>query len=347
MRVGMSSGVPAPRISVVTPTRNRLALLRETMASVAAQTCTDWEHIVVDDGSDDGTPEFVEGCAAADPRIRYFKRPGEFGGANVCRNLGLRESRADLIVFLDSDDLLAPDCLQRRVEVMGRNADCDFVTFGGSPFTNEPDDLNRGQEPILSGDDLARFLYFELPWQTSAPVWRKVTLERLGMFDEALPSWQDVELHIRALTAGLRYLRFPDVDHHVRWQFEATKVSVEQRRSPRHLAAASLIIAKFERLVRDGPGIDWVRQRALCSLYFFVAECWIDVGQLGKGLACWRSIRDRKIGSRSLHAAGLVLLLLQSPRSPLNALGSRIAHKWKGWARLRINPELVKPAKAP
>jgi glycosyltransferase involved in cell wall biosynthesis len=64
------------KVSVVTPTRNRAALLEETLDSVAAQTFHEWEHIVVDDGSDDGTAELMA-RAAADPRVRYMVRDGD------------------------------------------------------------------------------------------------------------------------------------------------------------------------------------------------------------------------------------------------------------------------------
>jgi len=330
-----------PDVSVITPTKNRLKLLCQAMDSVQAQTFPTWEHIIVDDGSDDGTAEEVTRRAEADPRICYIQRAGDKAGANVCRNLGLRESRAGVVVFLDSDDLLMPECLARRVAIMQRNAELDFATFQTSVFEHTPGDLGRQLDPELLGDDLLRFLFFECPWQTSGPVWRRATLERLGGFDESLPSWQDVDLHIRAITAGSRYLRFPEVDHHVRWQSDPTKVSIEQRRSPRHLKAASEILAKFERLVSEGPGMNWVRQRALCSPYFLVAELWVAAGSLPAALRCWRQVRQRPLGSRLLYLSGVALLVIEALGAPGRRLGRRLAHKWKGWMRLRTNPELV------
>jgi glycosyltransferase involved in cell wall biosynthesis len=77
------------------------------MDSVTGQSFDAWEHIVVDDGSDDGTGEEVTKRAAADSRIRYVRRTGERSGANVCRNVGVKDSGAESIVFLDSDDILS------------------------------------------------------------------------------------------------------------------------------------------------------------------------------------------------------------------------------------------------
>jgi glycosyltransferase involved in cell wall biosynthesis len=312
------------------------------MNSVAVQSFKTWEHIVVDDGSDDGTCEEVTRRMDADSRIRYVRRTGERSGANVCRNLGIAESSGEFIVFLDSDDLLAPDCLGRRVEVMRRNLDLDFSTFRAGIFEHTVGDIRSEFDSQLTGDDLLRFLFFECPWIITGPVWRRASLLRLGLFDESLPSWQDIDLHVRAITAGFRYLRFPDVDHHVRWQFETTKVSVEQRRSPRHLEATSAILEKFEGLIRTGPGMTWVRQRALCSLYFFVAERWVAIGALALALRFWRRIRERALGSRVLYVSGGVLLTMLAWNVPSRSLCDRMISRWKGWMRLRTNPQLIK-----
>ncbi len=311
------------------------------MDSVRRQTLAAWEHIVVDDGSEDGTADEVMGRASGDPRVRYLRRTGQRAGANVCRNQGLAAATADLIVFLDSDDILEPHCLARRVEIMQRNQDLDFMVSGMGAFVRTPGDLGRRPVTDLLGDDFLGFLLFELPWQTTGPTWRRQTLMRLGGFDEDLPSWQDVDLHVRAVGAQCRYLRFPNVDYHMRWQMDPAKVSIQQRRSPDHLKAAEELLVKFERVVRQGPGMTWVRQRALCSLYFFVAELWIDTGQLSESLRCWGLIEERKLGSRLLHGTGASILALQAAGEQGKRLGRRIGHKWKGWMRLRTNPELV------
>jgi glycosyltransferase involved in cell wall biosynthesis len=327
----------APRVSVVTPTRNRLALLTQTLDSVAAQTLSDWEHIVVDDGSDDGTAAMVRERAAADPRVRYVMRECEPSGANACRNIGIRTACAPLVVLLDSDDLLEPTCLERRVGVMDRNADVDFATFQAAAFEETPGDLARRLDDQLIGDDLCRFLFFETPWQTTAPIWRREALLRLGLLDESLLSWQDIELHVRAIATGCRYLRFREVDYHFRWRVDPAKTSFEQRNSPRHLTAALDVIERLETHVRAGPGMSWVRRRALCSLYFFVAERWLELGDLASAFAAWRVIRARRLGPAYLHLSGAALLALARSGAP----SVTAIRKWKGLMRLRTEPELV------
>ena len=334
--------VRTPRIAVITPTKDRCALLTETITSVRSQTYTDWEQWIIDDGSTDGTEETVTNISAEDPRIRYLKRTSDITGASVCRNIGVRATTAELVVFLDSDDLLDNNCLERRVRLMERNPDLDFATFQSALFINKKTDLGRIYDGELLGDDLLRFLFFEVPWVIAAPVWRRSTLLRLGLFDESLPSWQDVDLHIRAIVSRCKYLRFPEVDHHIRWQYELTKVSVEQRRSPKHLEAALRLLEKFEHLVNTNASMNWVRQRALCSLYFFVAERWVENKTLGKALSSWRVVFRRRLGSRFLWLTGTVVLCLYRVPDPVGIV-ARVANKWKGWMRLRTNPSLLKP----
>ena len=331
-----------PRVSVITATKNRLKLLCEAIDSVQAQSFQDWEHIVVDDGSNDGTDEELARRTASDPRIRYVQRVGEKSGANVCRNVGIQESAGEFIIILDSDDLLVPDCLGRRVEKMERNLDLDFATFQGGVFKHKIGDIRDCFDPELVGDDLLRFLFFECPWIITGPIWRKASIVALGAFDESLLSWQDIDLHVRAITKGHRYLRFPDVDHYIRWLDEPTRISVEQRRSPRHLEAASSILDKLEQHVRQGPGMNWVRQRALCSLYFLLAERWVVTGQLSLALRTWRGIRRRLLGPHLLYLSGSAVLTLLALDSSDRGPCHRLSHKWKGWMRLRTNPQLVR-----
>ena len=101
------------------------------------------------------------------------------------------------------------------------------------------------------------------------------------------------------------------------------------------------MLQKLERLVREGPGMNWLRQRALCSLYFLVSEFWLSSGNFPAAVRTWREIRRRPIGSRFLYLSGATLLAWYSYGGPSRRLAARVAHKWKGWMRLRTNPELL------
>jgi glycosyltransferase involved in cell wall biosynthesis len=104
-----------PFITVVIPTYNRLALVRQAIASVVAQTFSNWELIVADDGSDDGTPEFIH--SLKDPRIRVLEMP-HTGNIAVARNRGVRAGAGEWVTFLDSDDLWIPQKLEIQISRM-------------------------------------------------------------------------------------------------------------------------------------------------------------------------------------------------------------------------------------
>jgi glycosyltransferase involved in cell wall biosynthesis len=251
-----------PLVAIITPTKNRLKLLCEVMDSVQRQSFDAWEHIIVDDGSDDGTAEEVARRAAADPRIRYLRRPAEKAGANVCRNIGVAESHAELIIFLDSDDLLRPQCLERRVEIMTRNSTLDFTVFRAGVFVKSAGDLTRLYHAQNPGDDLLRFLAHECVWEISGPIWRRTFLMQIGCFDETLLSMQDLEMHVRALSARAKYVCFSDVDHDIRSHDDGTNTSIRHYKDPAYIEAAEKVQAKLFDTVTSTGLLTWSRQRA-------------------------------------------------------------------------------------
>jgi len=103
----------SPKISIITPTYNRAHLLPRAWASLKAQTFSDFEWIVVDDGSTDETESVV--ASFNDPRIRYIKLPKN-RGVNAARNRGIEASRAPYLVFLDSDDEMVPEALEEMLK---------------------------------------------------------------------------------------------------------------------------------------------------------------------------------------------------------------------------------------
>jgi teichuronic acid biosynthesis glycosyltransferase TuaG len=102
-------------VDVIVPTRNRLDLTLEAIASVEAQTMPAWRLLVVDDASDDGSAEGLRARAARDPRIEIIER-GHRGGQQVARQTGIDASTAPFVAILDSDDLWLPTKLEKQVD---------------------------------------------------------------------------------------------------------------------------------------------------------------------------------------------------------------------------------------
>jgi glycosyltransferase involved in cell wall biosynthesis len=100
-----------PSVSAIIPARDAEATLGQTLDSLLAQTVPDWEAVVVDDGSVDGTAEVALAYAARDPRVRLLR--ARAGGAAAARNAGLALARGRRLLFLDADDWVAPAHLER------------------------------------------------------------------------------------------------------------------------------------------------------------------------------------------------------------------------------------------
>ena len=125
------------KLSVVIPVYNGEAHLGDAVKCLQEQDFADWEAVVVDDGSTDGTPRLVDELARQEPRVRAVHQPN--GGVSVARNRGLDEARGDWIVWLDADDAYVPGALRRIAELADANADCNCLQF---PYnTIQPDGL--------------------------------------------------------------------------------------------------------------------------------------------------------------------------------------------------------------
>ena len=107
-------------VSIITPVFNAARWLPQTLDSVQAQTYSNWEHILVDDGSTDGSIELIEKVAQRDTRIRLM-RTAKNGGPAVARNLAIQSARGRYIAFLDADDLWLPEKLARSVDYIEQN----------------------------------------------------------------------------------------------------------------------------------------------------------------------------------------------------------------------------------
>lgn len=185
-----------PLVSIIVACYNKEHYVQETIDSVLNQSYQNWELIIVDDKSTDGTVSVLINKKNNDPRIKISVNEVN-KGANFCRNIGLRNAEGKYIIFLDADDLLIETCLEKRVSIIEKE-NVDFCVFTMGVFKNKLGDTDYKWIPN-SKQPLEDFLSHKLPWAIIQPIWKKDLLVKLNGFDESFQRLQDVELHTRAL----------------------------------------------------------------------------------------------------------------------------------------------------
>jgi len=191
-------------ISIVIPVFNRVHLLPACLESVLAQTNPNWECILIDDGSTDDSLALMQSYCDQDPRFRLLQRDREPKGAPTCRNIGWQAAKHEYICFLDSDDVLLDYYLTQRIGFIEHDkTEFDFLLFPNVELKN--DVFTRYRCLPNESNPLESFLSFNSTWQTASPLWKKSFLQTIEGWNEQSQSWQDGEIHIRALIHAKNY----------------------------------------------------------------------------------------------------------------------------------------------
>ena len=183
---------PAPLVSVIIPTYNRAALVRDAVRSVLEQTFSDFELIVIDDGSTDGTDAVMAGFD--DRRLFYIKQ--ENRGRSAARNRALSRARGRFIAFLDSDDLYLKDKLEKQVAYMDRNPDVDMIYTSAICVDEAGRPLDKQIYTAEVEGDIYRQVAFFQPVTITLPtvMLRREVLDTIGNFDERMDRFEDTDL---------------------------------------------------------------------------------------------------------------------------------------------------------
>nr|WP_199323823.1 MULTISPECIES: glycosyltransferase [unclassified Leptolyngbya] len=193
-------------MSVVIPTYNRKPILEKCLRAMERQTFADYEIVVVDDGSTDGTVEWLQSHAAEFPHVRLFCQ--NHGGAAGARNYGVEQAKGDTIVFIDSDLVVTDVFLQSHVEtlIQGQKelGHDRLFTYGRVINTANFDDPTS--EPYKLTDFSAA--YFATGNVAIARHW----LIEAGLFDTGFKQygWEDLELGVRLKNLRLKLIKCPE-----------------------------------------------------------------------------------------------------------------------------------------
>jgi glycosyltransferase involved in cell wall biosynthesis len=283
-----------PKVSVVIPTYNRAGKVRKSVESVLAQSFTDLEVIVVDDGSSDDTEQTLK--EAFGDRIRYFYQHNQ--GASVARNRGIEESRGEWIAFLDSDDLWEKDKIEWQLKAMERLGSKCGGCYTDVKFFNHAEtrtmfqlaeDSYRHEGEMGINADVLRLLVRPggagMVVCLSSFMARRDVISKVGKFDPSLLYTQDSEYMFRlAMHTGFCFVnrplvlfdRSPVEDRHV-------GVSSEWNKLDFFLQDSQLRLEGLLRLTEGQPASvrNVVRER-LGSVHSGWVNYYLQTGQYAK-----------------------------------------------------------------
>jgi glycosyltransferase involved in cell wall biosynthesis len=254
---------PRPAVTVVMPTFNRAALLRQSAGMVLAQTLRDLELIIVDDHSTDATPAAAAALAGADSRVRYV-RPAAKGGITHVVNEGIRHSRGHLVQICHDHDIYLPTLTERLAAVLGRHPRVAYAHPGRQGCDHEGTPLPRrafvcGYPEVTPGAAWRRFMLSRLDSPvTGLSMIRRSALEAAGLFDPEFGAVSDVEMWLRLCGHGdvgyvnelLLYVRGRDPGHPYggsAWELTAQVIRAHRRYLPAAYAGGRLVAARWRK----------------------------------------------------------------------------------------------------
>jgi len=193
----------SPKVSICIPTYNREHYLLEALDSVFAQTYRDYEVVVLDDGSTDGTGEMIKNGRYRN--LRYYWQENK--GDAAARNKLLELAQGRFITFLDSDDLLMPDAVERMMKVMEAEGG-DIVVYGPYLRIDENGNVYGRCKRKLHTGHITKYLFQNILVHSCGSMFPRSVLQETGGFDETLPVCSDYDLWLR-LSLKYRFVALP------------------------------------------------------------------------------------------------------------------------------------------
>lgn len=248
-----------PKVTVIIATYNAIAYLPSNVDSVIKQTFTDFEVLIVDDGSTDETVEWVS--KLVDPRVRLISQANQ--GVAVARNQGIASAQGEYVAFLDADDLWEPTKLEKQVKCLEENPQVGLVNTSIVNIDEQGKPLGAVNASDVEGNVLKYIVEENLILCGSAPMVRRSCLEAVQGFDQKLMSAEDWELWIRlAARYDFAVIKEPLVLY--RQHLNSKSNNIE-----RHLKHRLKVIDKtFETVARN---LQPLKQRSVGRAYLSVA----------------------------------------------------------------------------
>jgi glycosyltransferase involved in cell wall biosynthesis len=221
----MSETVQAPSIipvlSVVLPVRDALPYLEDAIRSIVNQTWTDFEFVICDDGSTDGSGVVIDAWAARDPRIRVCRRSASFGPADSA-NWAASEAKAPRVARMDADDIAHPDRLRAQMQALDDHPDTVLVGTLWEGIDHQGKRVRARDRASLSSST------FRAPFAHGSILFLKKAFDAAGGYRQACVFWEDLDLYRRLACQG-RLMILPDALYRHRFARTSTRLVSQQR----------------------------------------------------------------------------------------------------------------------
>lgn len=270
---------PNDLISVIMPVYNTAAFLEESIGSVLRQTYRNWELILVDDGSDDGSGRICDAYAREDDRIRYIHLSNS--GVSRARNTGLREAHGEWVCFMDSDDWLEDGALETLIRhSSGADLVMGFYPINtGTPFRRAASVcvLYPQSDPYY----VAALGYYSVVDTVWDKLYRRESIT--GMFDEQMRRWEDTCFNLSQVCKWQKVVLLPDKLYNYRMD---GRMSLSVRISMDHLVQAHKHYELYNSVFDSFPEL--MKHRS----HWYIREVWMFFQAIWQ---CKAPLADRQL----------------------------------------------------
>ncbi|WP_375495050.1 glycosyltransferase family 2 protein [uncultured Nostoc sp.] len=273
-----------PKITVCIPTFNRVHLLPYAIDSVLNQSEQDFELIVCDDGSKDGTPELM--AQYIDQQIKYIRHQQNIGKSNNMRS-GFDAASGEYFIKFDDDDRLTPDFLASTAAILAQDSSIDFVGTDHwiIDINNVRDEVKTqenthrwGRKNLPAGvvDNLLEVVFIQQSFQVGATLFRRKTLQELGYMQPNLQNCEDNDLFVRLALAGKKGYYLPELLMEYRYH-------AEQQGINRAIPYLFDKIRYLESYKFESEKIETIRKNRLTETQLLLGLRLIEKGETQKG----------------------------------------------------------------
>lgn len=203
----MKGNLRDPLVSVVIPIYNAQDHFFNLLKCIESQTYTNYEFILVDDGSTDKTRDMIKSAARFNSKIKLLLRDRPPKGAPTCRNLGLASAEGKYVIYIDADDIFEKFFLEQRVKYMEMHDECDFAIFRGGTVFEEDGETYFGNKvwgSSISNNSLTDFLSVNYPFSIWNNIYRLESFKNFK-WDERLKVYQDFDFAVMSIIDGYKY----------------------------------------------------------------------------------------------------------------------------------------------